>query len=48
VHVAELFQTRKNIAIVLAKGMRWPGVREIVHKFRGMQILMDIQSQILG
>lgn len=39
-------RVRKNIAIILAKGCRIDGVREIVTHFRGMQMLIELQDKL--
>ncbi len=36
---------RKNIAMLLAKGSRWPGIKEKVVEFRGMEIMRELQAQ---
>eukprot|EP00605_Chrysophyceae_sp_TOSAG23-4_P001227 GSChrysophyteH1.ASY1.ANO1.1337.1 assembled CDS len=36
---------RQNISVLLAKGCRLPGVREVVTEFRGMQIMSEMQSK---
>lgn len=38
-------RVRKNIAILLAKGCRVPGVREKVDRLRGMQMLVELQDK---
>jgi len=39
-------RVRKNIAILLAKGCKVSGVRERIEKFRGMQILRELQDKL--
>ena len=39
-------RVRKNIAILLAKGCRVPGVREKVSKFRGLQMMIELQDKL--
>lgn len=39
-------RVRKNIAILLAKGCKLPGVRERVEKFRGLQIMRELQDKL--
>ena len=39
-------RVRKNIAILLAKGCRIQGVRERLQELRGMQMLVELQSQL--
>ncbi len=36
---------RQNISVLLAKGCRVPGIREIVTEFRGMQMMTELQSK---
>jgi hypothetical protein len=38
-------RVRKNIAILLAKGCRLPGVRDKVDKLRGMQMMVELQDK---
>lgn len=39
-------RVRKNIAILLAKGCRLPGVREKMTALRGMQMMIELQNQL--
>ena len=39
-------RVRKNIAILLAKGARIPEIRAKIEKFRGMQMLVELQKQL--
>lgn len=39
-------RVRRNIAILLAKGCRIPAVREKVSKFRGMQMMVELQDKL--
>jgi hypothetical protein len=39
-------RVRKNIAILLAKGCRVPGIREKVTKFRGLQMMIELQDKL--
>jgi hypothetical protein len=39
-------RVRRNISILLAKGCKRPGVRDQVDKFRGMQIMLELQKQL--
>jgi hypothetical protein len=39
-------RVRRNIAILLAKGCRLPGVRERITDLRGMQMMVELQSQL--
>jgi hypothetical protein len=39
-------RVRKNIAILLAKGCRVQGVREKITKFRGMQMMIELQDKL--
>ncbi len=39
-------RVRRNISILLAKGCRLPGVREHVEKYRGLQIMVQLQNQL--
>ena len=39
-------RVRKNISIILAKGCRTPGIRDQVEKFRGLQIMIELQKQL--
>jgi len=39
-------RVRRNIAILLAKGCRVPGTREKVTELRGMQMMVELQSQL--
>jgi len=36
---------RQNLSILLAKGCRVPGVRDVVHQFRGIQMMQELQSK---
>lgn len=40
-------RVRKNLAILLAKGCRYDGVRELVTHFRGMQMLTELQDKLV-
>ena len=37
-------RVRRNISIILAKGCKVPGVRDHVEKYRGMQIMIELQK----
>ena len=37
-------RVRKNIAILLAKGAKFPGVRERLTYYRGMQMIVELNS----
>lgn len=39
-------RVRKNIAILLAKGCRVPGVREKITELRGMQMMIELQDKL--
>jgi hypothetical protein len=39
-------RVRKNIAILLAKGCRMPGVRERMTALRGMQMMIELQNSL--
>lgn len=39
-------RVRRNIAILLAKGCRLPGVREKVQHFRGLQMIVELQDKL--
>jgi hypothetical protein len=39
-------RVRKNIAILLAKGCRVPGVREKMTTLRGMQMMVELQNSL--
>lgn len=39
-------RVRKNIAILLAKGCRVPGVRERMTALRGMQMMVELQNSL--
>lgn len=42
-------RVRKNIAILLAKGMKLvPEIKDHVVKFRGMQMIVELQSKLIG
>ena len=36
---------RQNLSVLLAKGCRLEGVRELVTEFRGMQMMQELQSK---
>ena len=36
---------RQNLSVLLAKGCRLEGVREVVTEFRGMQMMQELQSK---
>ncbi len=40
-------RVRKNVAILIARGCKIPEVRVKVEKFRGLEILRQLQDQIL-
>lgn len=40
-------RVRKNLAILLAKGCRLDGVRELLTHFRGMQMLTELQDSLV-
>jgi hypothetical protein len=37
-------RVRRNISILLAKGCKVPGIRDYIEKFRGMQIMIELQK----
>lgn len=37
-------RVRRNISILLAKGCKHPGIRDHIEKFRGMQIMIELQK----
>jgi hypothetical protein len=37
-------RVRRNISILLAKGCKLPGIRDYIEKFRGMQIMIELQK----
>ena len=39
-------RVRRNISIILAKGCRLPGVRELVTEFRGMQMMIELNKEL--
>lgn len=39
-------RVRKNIAILLAKGCRVPGIRERITELRGMQMMVELQDRL--
>lgn len=39
-------RVRRNIAILLAKGCRVPGVREKISKLRGLQMMIELQDKL--
>lgn len=39
-------RVRKNIAILIAKGCRLPGVREKVSRLRGLQMIVELQDRL--
>ena len=41
-------RVRKNLAILLAKGCRVEGVREVVTRFRGLQMLTELQDRLVA
>jgi hypothetical protein len=39
-------RVRRNIAILLAKGCKVPGLREKISKFRGLQMMVELQDKL--
>lgn len=39
-------RVRKNFAILLAKGCRYPGIRDRITHFRGMQMMIEMQEKL--
>ena len=40
-------RVRKNLAILLAKGCRLEGVREVISRFRGLEMLLELQDKLV-
>ena len=38
-------RVRKNIAIILAKGCKFPGTKERLVYFRGMEMIIELQNK---